>query len=145
MLLAGNQLVAHGYMAVDFFFVLSGFVIRFVTLNRAETGRAYALDRASRLYSVVLPALMLTVGLEAAALWLAPAAYHRVSTPYLWHDVPGQLLGSLTFTSGWWGVGLPPLSNGAFWSLTFEAVYYALYGFLQFLPRVRWLAVPLSE
>ncbi|WP_431311886.1 acyltransferase family protein [Sphingomonas lacusdianchii] len=45
------RLAAHGPEAVAVFFVLSGFVIRFVTVDRNETTwRAYAAARVARIY-----------------------------------------------------------------------------------------------
>ncbi|MEO6910356.1 MAG: acyltransferase family protein [Edaphobacter sp.] len=46
---------------VAIFFVLSGFVIRLVTTARVVDARDYVIDRASRIYSVVLPAIALTL------------------------------------------------------------------------------------
>ncbi len=132
-----------GNSAVCVFFVLSGFVIRYVTVARRPAAREYWSDRVSRIYSVVVPALLLTVLLEGAALLLAPAAYHNIADAFPWSAVPLQLLENLTFTVGWWGIGVPPLSNGPFWSLSFECVYYALYGILRYMPRARWALVPL--
>ncbi len=50
-----------GDVAVQVFFVLSGFVIRHVTLTRSANIREYFLDRAARMYSVMLPAMALTI------------------------------------------------------------------------------------
>ena len=41
-----------GHLAVAVFFVLSGFVIRYVTLTREASAKEYLIDRASRIYSV---------------------------------------------------------------------------------------------
>ena len=132
-----------GNTAVCVFFVLSGFVIRFVTLSRVPTGRDYCIDRITRIYSVVIPALLLTMLLEFLAFRHAPAAYRLAADPTPWSAVPLQLFQNLTFTVGWWDIGLPPLANGAFWSLSFECVYYALYGLWRYAPRARWFFVPL--
>ena len=132
-----------GNTAVCVFFVLSGFVIRYVTVMRVPTGRDYCIDRITRIYSVVLPALLLTVLLEYTALAHAPAVFRLAANPTAWRYVPAQLLQNLTFTVGWWDWGAPPLSNGAFWSLSFECVYHALYGLMHYSPRGRWIFVPL--
>jgi peptidoglycan/LPS O-acetylase OafA/YrhL len=125
-----------GNAAVCVFFVLSGFVIRFVTRSRVTGAGSYWIDRSSRIYSVVLPALMLTLLFEGVAFLHSPAIYHRYSDPFEWTQVPAQMLANLTFTVGFWGYGATPLSNGPFWSLSFECVYYVLYGLL--LYRMRW-------
>lgn len=132
-----------GNAAVCIFFVLSGFVIRFVTVSRVCTGREYWIDRASRIYSVVAPCLILTILFEGAAHLVYPAVFQRFAEPYTWRDVPSQLLTNITFTSGYWGYGATPLSNGPFWSLTFECVYYVLYGLLRYTRLLRWFLVPL--
>ncbi len=128
--------------AVCIFFVLSGFVIRFVTVARESDAAEYWIDRASRIYSVVAPTLALTVLFEGAAFLSNPAAYHRFAQPYVWTQVPGQLLTNITFTSGYWGYGAAPLSNLPFWSLTYECVYYVLYGLMRYTTRLRWFLVP---
>ena len=64
-----------------------------------------------------------------------PAVYHRFSQPYAWTQVPEQLLTNITFTSGFWGYGAAPLSNLPFWSLTYECVYYVLYGLIHYTKR----------
>ena len=43
------------------FFVLSGFVIAFVTDKKKRSGRDYTISRASRMYSVALAALAITI------------------------------------------------------------------------------------
>ena len=128
--------------AVCIFFVLSGFVIRYVTVTRETDAAEYWIDRASRIYSVVAPALALTVLFEGAAFLFNPAVYHGFAQSYVWTQVPGQLLTNVTFTSGYWGYGAAPLSNLPFWSLTYECVYYVLYGLIRYTTRLRWFLVP---
>lgn len=127
-----------GNAAVCVFFVLSGFVIRYVTKSRIATAGLYWIDRGSRFYSVVLPALLLTVAAEAIAARVNPGLYSLMSDPFHWRDVPWQVVTNLVFTVGFWGYGSMPLSNGAFWSLTFEVVFYLLYGVVYFRYRWNW-------
>ena len=47
---------AYGHTAVLVFFVLSGFVIAWVTETRERSLEDYILSRAARLYSVIIPA-----------------------------------------------------------------------------------------
>jgi peptidoglycan/LPS O-acetylase OafA/YrhL len=53
-----STLVRYGYLGVDLFFLISGFVI--VTSARRTTPRAFLLHRALRLYPAFLAALVLT-------------------------------------------------------------------------------------
>ncbi len=99
----------------------------------------YFIDRASRIYSVVVPALVITVLCEIAA-----RAFYRpmfVFPPLPWHDLPFQIGANLIFQAQDWGYEISPLSNDAFWSLSFECLYYVVYGLLFY--RVRG-GVPLS-
>ena len=132
-----------GNQAVGVFFLLSGFVIRFVTETRLSTLGAYFIDRASRIYSIVLPALAVTVMFEALAYHGWPATYLQVTHADTWNHLVPRLLGSITFTDGFWGLLETPLDNGALWSLTFEVVYYILYGLLRYTRTARWFLVPL--
>jgi peptidoglycan/LPS O-acetylase OafA/YrhL len=57
---------------VDVFFVLSGFVIAFVTTERESDGRSFAIARLARVYSVALPALVVTFVLDAIGRSIKP-------------------------------------------------------------------------
>ena len=132
-----------GNQSVCVFFVLSGFVIRFVSESRESTLRAYLIDRAARIYSVVLPALVFTVVAEGVCVLFFPSGYGVIGKSHAWHNVVPHLLTSVTFTFGYWDYGETPLSNGALWSLSFEVVYYILYGLLRYTKSLRWVLVPL--
>ena len=111
------DLTVYAVNAVTAFFLLSGFVIRYVTVRRSATLTEYLIDRGSRIDSVLLPALLLSLGVDAL---LAG----RV--------LPGHLLAvalaNLTFTAFSWHHAAVFASNSAMWSLCFECVYYLLYG-----------------
>lgn len=118
--------------AVAVFFVLSGFVIRYVTRMRPYTVGDFSIDRASRMYSVVLPALAFTFIANNMAKHLSPQFYNT----YWWAPPTHPLLcwfGSATFTSQVWFQDLTPPSNSPFWSLGYEVPYYALYGIAFYL------------
>ena len=56
----------YGSEAVLAFFVLSGFVIGYVTERRETTATAYAVNRMARIFSVALPALAATALIQGA-------------------------------------------------------------------------------
>ena len=62
------QFGSFGAAAVDVFFVLSGYVIAYAVANRERDFSRYAVSRFARLYSVVLPALIIGFVLGIAAL-----------------------------------------------------------------------------
>ena len=115
--------MAAGSGAVGVFFVLSGFIIRYVTLIKPERLPQYLADRASRLLSVVLPALGFTIVAELISRHYDPLQGAAPAGAYLL-----RVGATLTFTSEMWFQDLTPFGNGPFWSLSFEAFYYVLYG-----------------
>ena len=69
------QLGAYMDEAVTVFFVLSGFVIAYVIDQREDDAERYAVARASRLYSVALPAILATVLLDHLGMAIRPDLY----------------------------------------------------------------------
>jgi peptidoglycan/LPS O-acetylase OafA/YrhL len=113
--------------SVGVFFVLSGFVIRYVTCRRSATFSHYLCDRASRIYSVAIPALILTLVADSIARHVNPAFY------MFWepdHARPlFRIFANLIFCGQLRTYLISPLSNSPFWSLNYEVIYYLLYGF----------------
>ena len=114
--------------AVIAFFVLSGFVIAHVTSTTESSPQVYAVARISRLYSVVIPALILTLVCDTIGLRIDPTAYHTVSITLPNHQV-GRYIASFfmvnSFSVSPWGV---PGTNGPFWTLSYEFSYYIAFG-----------------
>src|SRR5688500_18002200 len=65
-----------GEDAVMIFFVLSGYVISYVALEQKNSARDYAVNRLARLYSVVIPALVLTVVFDTLGRAIEPSLYN---------------------------------------------------------------------
>lgn len=121
-----------GEYAVPVFFVLSGFVIRFVTLRRSVTLREYLIDRAARIYSIALPAMALTLVLAAVCVRINHA-YYVAHFGAISDHVASRVLLNLTFLSQSWGLNTIPLIDGPFWSLGYECSYYVGFGLLLYL------------
>ena len=124
-------LIGHlGHRSVIVFFVLSGYVIAYATLRRESNFRAYAVARLSRLYSVVLPALVLTAAVTALGAQLNPTFYETMARE---HGVVRYLLTAF-FLQSVWTLNAAPPTNGPFWSLGYEFWYYALFAAAIFVP-----------
>ncbi|MBZ6379133.1 hypothetical protein B5C34_09305 [Pacificimonas flava] len=144
--LTGGYLWPAGFglqAAVMVFFVLSGFVIA-ATTNSQAGPRPYSAARVSRLWSVVIPALVVTFACDMIGLRLFPEVYlsdHVPSTKL--DDLRPHILSLLHLQGSWPFHSLPhfPGTNGPFWSLSYEAAYYALFGILLFLKGWRRLAL----
>lgn len=142
------QIAVGLHAAVMVFFVLSGYVIA-ATTSAEQGGSRYLAARVSRLMSVVLPALAVTAICDSFGLLATPEFYTQ-TVPSAGGTNPANqtllayplsllhLQGLLPFRA------LPtfPGTNGPFWSLSYEAVYYLLFGASLYLRGwVRILAV----
>ncbi len=125
-----NQILNHGYLAVDFFFVLSGFVIGYAYDDR--WGRMSTWNFFKRRLIRLQP--MVILGTLIGAFWFyfgdAPAFELVAQTPW-WKLLLIMLLGCLMFPTppsmdirGWSEINS---LNGAAWSLMWEYVANILY------------------
>lgn len=120
----------YGNSAVMVFFVLSGFVIAYVTDKKERTPRQYIVSRAARIYPVAIAAVLLTLFLDLAGKSISPEFY--TGSPHdLWFV---RLASSLMFTNELWFVSIQSFSNVPYWSLNFEVWYYVIFGAFMFCP-----------
>lgn len=125
---------SHASECVVVFFVLSGFVIRFVVENKEHSLRDYSLARVIRIYPVAAAALVLTALCDWIGISISASAYERLA---FWH---GSLdlktsVAALLFINEAWGIRSIPGSNEAYWSLGYEVPYYVAFGILFFVRR----------
>ena len=125
-----------GDVAVPIFFVLSGFVIRYVTLSREHTLRVFLIDRASRVYSIAVPALLLTLAIGAFTAHVAPAYWARYFADISTHPLTRIVL-NLGLLSQSWGHNTVAFCDSPFWSLSYEGLFYIAYGLLFYLRGAR--------
>ena len=126
-----------GHQAVMVFFVLSGFLVGGSVISAHQQGRwtwsGYLLRRLTRLWVVLIPALLLTLLWDGLGqrLWLAGyhgaflAAYHSGPAPdapadLRWNTLLGNVFFLQTIRVNCYG------TNGPLWSLANEFWYYLL-------------------
>ena len=114
--------LSHGSVVV--FFVLSGYVIAYTTGVKQRTANEYAVARLSRLYSVVLPALIFTM-LVSAILILSN---RDLLNEYSRDNNAWRYIVSLFFCNEIWFLSAAPLLNGVTWSLSYEFWFYVIFG-----------------
>lgn len=103
------------------FFILSGYVIAYVSAEKETDLRSYGINRLARIYSVALPALLLTMLLDLLHTILgSPHKLPIYQYEQLWKYLPVFL----TFTSEVGPIRESVLTNGVFWSLSYEVWYY---------------------
>ncbi len=134
-----RALIVAGGMGVDFFFVISGFVLFLPVVRRGGAFGSlwgYTVRRVAR----IVPAYYVALVIQAAA----TPVLTRFASPFssvggwvvllvhflfLQHSAPRWLLRQFDFHASVMGFGV----NGALWSLSIEAIFYA------FLPLVAGL------
>ena len=121
--------------AVVVFFVLSGYIVYTSTTSRHVEAREYVVSRASRIYSVALPAVFFCVVFSALAEWIWPTEVKAIASwrPFSVADVAGSLL----FIIESWRARSGLTLNGPYWSLCYEVWYYVLFGAFLFV-RGAW-------
>lgn len=122
----------YGHSSVIIFFVLSGFVIAYITDTKERHWVTYTASRVSRVYSVAVPALVFTVLLDSIGRQLYPALYD-----YPYDHFVLRLTTSLLMLNEVWSVSITTFSNVPYWSICYEFWYYVIFALLMFLPR-RW-------
>lgn len=117
-----SPLVQFGRSGVTFFFVLSGFVLAWTYLDRPVPFRVFVWRRFARLWPLVIVTGVLSL-----------AVYRVVGQP-----IGGwQAFTTFVFAQAWrpeWVRG----ANGAAWSLSDEAFFYAIFPALLLVAAVRW-------
>ena len=117
-----------GSDAVVFFFVLSGLVIAYTTEIKDKTLGQYSFNRMTRLFSVIVPALILTIILDHFGQRISPESYDG----WWYNDTPAweQMARGMSFSNQWFGQNYRIGSNGPMWSLSYEAAYYIVFGLM---------------
>ena len=135
----GGALFSLGHEAVIVFFVLSGYVIAYVADTKELTLKDYTIARLARIYSVVLPAVVLTGLLDFVGSSIHLAAYEAGAQA--WDHIPLRIAGSLLFLNQIWFVSMQLFSNVPYWSLGYEIWYYVGFALVTYVggARGRWL------
>ncbi|HKX78532.1 MAG TPA: acyltransferase [Novosphingobium sp.] len=133
-----------GHLGVMVFFVLSGYVIRFVADGHHKGPRDYLEARWARINSVFLPVLVATVVLDLIGARFAPELYARFPDIDAAHLV-GYTPFFITFLYQNSVHEMRWFSNGPLWSIAYEVWYYIVFwAFFYFRGRVRLILTGLS-
>jgi peptidoglycan/LPS O-acetylase OafA/YrhL len=103
-----------GHQAVVIFFVLSGYVIAFVSDTKEKTWKAFSTNRALRILTVTIPALAIALAID------------RFSDPTWRNTLPSYVL-ALFFLNETWSINNPPQTIAPYWSICYEVWYYAIF------------------
>jgi peptidoglycan/LPS O-acetylase OafA/YrhL len=99
-LLKGNQVISHGYIAVDFFFVLSGFVMAHSYLNKINdvpSAKSFVIKRFKRIYPLHLFTLLVFLAFETGR-FIVNGYFVKLSTPPFDNCSVATFIANLTLT-----------------------------------------------
>lgn len=126
-----DQVVNHGYLAVDFFFILSGFVIAYAYDKRIQTGCISSKDFFKRRLIRLQPMIILGAVIGAICFYFAeyePWAVREVRlNRLLWATLLTALLIPVSPRYEVRGNGEMYPLNGPYWSLLFEYIGNLIY------------------
>jgi peptidoglycan/LPS O-acetylase OafA/YrhL len=133
---AGLSLVSGGFIGVDVFFVLSGFLITGLMLKEIEsTGRISIVQFYARRARRLLPAgtLVLSLTVIASYLWLGGARADRVAEDARWSALFASNFRFIQQGTDYLDAQLPPSPLQHFWSLAVEEQFYAVWPLVMML------------
>lgn len=126
-----DQRVNHGYLAVDFFFVLSGFVVAYAYDNRIKSGKMSRWDFVKRRLIRLQPMVVLGAVIGAVCFYFAKLeAWDTASVgieSLLWATLLTALLIPVSPNYEIRGNGEMYPLNGPMWSLLFEYIGNVFY------------------
>ncbi len=144
--IGGNKVLNGGFLGVDIFFVISGFLITSLILHEwSETGRFSILNFYERRARRLLPALFVVIFATLPAAWF-------ILYPSQMVDLVKSLLASIFFVSNmFWHFSLQEYGAASgllqpflhTWSLAVEEQFYIFFPliYVAFLKRSSWRAI----
>jgi len=127
---AGIEQLAGGFVGVDVFFVISGFLITGLLIKEAQLGRGISLPnfyarRARRILPAATLVLLVTVG--ASMLLLGTVRASEVGREALWSAVFSVNWKFAIDGTDYFASGLPPSPLPHYWSLAVEEQFYLVW------------------
>lgn len=116
---------AFPHLAVIIFFVISGYLVggKLYSAGKEGFGPKYLLDRATRIYTVALPMMVIGFAIMLIQQYLYGHAFQLTGSDC--RATAADLAGSMLFIHG---AFMPtPCFNGPFWSLIYEVFYYLFF------------------
>jgi peptidoglycan/LPS O-acetylase OafA/YrhL len=135
---AGSTWFQHSRLAVDLFFLMSGFVLAYAYDDRLKAGlpfRAFFIPRLIRLY----PMILIGIGFGAAWFmldWVVTGEQAFTAAQFVMHLVMNLFM--IPVVTWDQDIAMFPL-NLVLWSLFFELLAYAAYGLVFAKAKTRWL------
>jgi peptidoglycan/LPS O-acetylase OafA/YrhL len=119
----GTSLMITSHHAVIVFFVISGFSVAYSSAKQGHQVEAFLSARFSRILSVAVPAVFITLGIDFLGQFIAPIGVESWQLKRWWF----YLGFNTVFAGQLWFWSIHPFSNVPFWSLDYEVYYYLIF------------------
>lgn len=137
-----NAVVGNGTRFVDFFFVLSGFVIAHAYRERLQTGAAevwmFLTRRIGRLWPLHIATLAAFVGLQVSIVIASKLGMEVGDRVAFARSSLDQIPANLLLVHAW-GMYESPTWNGVSWSISTEMLAYCVFAAVCGLAPSRWI------
>lgn len=124
----------NGRDAVILFFLLSGYVISYTCEQKKDSLETYVVARASRIFSVAIPVILLTVAADLIGIQFNPDNYTSL---YQYEKLYIYIPFHLSFLGEIWTISEQPFTVPPYWSLGYEVWYYVLFAVLYFYSGIK--------
>ena len=115
-----KPLYEHGYLAVEFFWLISGFVFAAIYLRPGPSTREFVINRFARLYPLHLLTLLVVAAVQAISL-------HLLGRCQIYGDNSPPAFAAQLFMASNWTTQLHFTFNGPIWSVSVEILFYGLF------------------
>jgi peptidoglycan/LPS O-acetylase OafA/YrhL len=129
-----------GFIGVDVFFVISGFLISGIIFRKMDAGTFSFFDFYARRVRRIFPALifLFVLILIAGAFLLATSEYHELGREVMWGTFFAENLYLIKYTGGYWDLSTEMMPLMHLWTLAVEEQYYIFYPILCLLAFRFW-------
>lgn len=131
--------IAHSRIFVDFFFVLSGFVLSYkFSKSHSISFKAFFANRFKRIYPLHFITLIAIIGMQLSILCLSKMGYHIGKEAFSGKTALHELIPNILLLQSW-SSNFNHLSfNYASWSISIEFYVYLIFFITVITHRLKW-------
>ncbi len=138
-----SALIHNAHLFVDFFFVLSGFVIMHAYGGRAMNPRTFLIRRIGRVWPLHIAMLGVLIALEVVRLVLQSRGMAVGPAAFVDEREPLSIVTNVLLVHSW-GLHSHDTWNGPSWSISVELLAYIVFAASTYLPWRRLFAVGIA-